>query len=124
MVLRESPVPKPEGNEVLIEVKAAGICGTDIHIKHDAYPYWPPVIMGHEFSGVIVELGKEVTGFKLGDRLDCSEENRHWQDHYPCRTAGIVGTDVRSGREQAGTQGPFNPMRNHGGSFCATEEQG
>ena len=34
MVLRESPVPKPEGNEVLIEVKAAGICGTDIHIKH------------------------------------------------------------------------------------------
>jgi len=69
MVLRESPVPKPEGNEVLIEVKAAGICGTDIHIKHDAYPYWPPVIMGHEFSGVIVELGKEVTGFKLGDRV-------------------------------------------------------
>ena len=37
--LQQKPVPAPDSGEVLIEVKAAGICGTDIHIKHDAYPY-------------------------------------------------------------------------------------
>jgi len=44
-------VPRSGNNEVLIEVKAAGICGTDLHIYHDEFPYWPPVILGHEFAG-------------------------------------------------------------------------
>ncbi len=69
MELREAPVPSPKDNEVLLEIKAAGICGTDIHIRHDKFPYWPPVIMGHEFSGVIIESGQEVTNFKVGDRV-------------------------------------------------------
>ena len=51
--LREVPVPEIGDNEVLIEVKAAGICGTDLHICHDEFPYWPPVILGHEFAGVV-----------------------------------------------------------------------
>ena len=49
--LREVPVPEIGDGEVLIEVKAAGICGTDLHIYHDEFPYWPPVILGHEFAG-------------------------------------------------------------------------
>ena len=69
MELREAPVPEPKPDEVLLEIKAAGICGTDIHIKHDLFPYWPPVIMGHEFSGEIVEVGASVENFKLGDRV-------------------------------------------------------
>jgi L-iditol 2-dehydrogenase len=69
MELREAPVPRPKNNEVLLEIKAAGICGTDIHIRHDKFPYWPPVIMGHEFSGVIIESGDDVTNFKVGDRV-------------------------------------------------------
>jgi threonine dehydrogenase-like Zn-dependent dehydrogenase len=40
--------------EVLIEAKACGICGTDIRIWHDQFPYWPPAAMGHEFAGEIV----------------------------------------------------------------------
>jgi L-iditol 2-dehydrogenase len=55
-------------DEVLIEVKAVSVCGSDLHIYHDNHPYWPPVILGHEFSGVIADLGKEVKGWKVGDQ--------------------------------------------------------
>ncbi|KJS50588.1 MAG: hypothetical protein VR66_01960 [Peptococcaceae bacterium BRH_c23] len=70
MEIRDIAVPKlPNDDWVLIKVKAAGVCGTDLHIWHDQFPYWPPVVMGHEFSGEIVEIGKNVKGFKLGDRV-------------------------------------------------------
>jgi L-iditol 2-dehydrogenase len=68
--IREIPEPKiKKDDEVLIEVKAVSICGSDLHIYHDSHPYWPPVVLGHEFSGVIVEVGKEVKGWKAGDRI-------------------------------------------------------
>ncbi len=67
--MREVPVPKIKENDVLIEVKAVSVCGSDLHIYHDTHPYWPPVILGHEFSGIIVEVGKEVKGWKIGDRV-------------------------------------------------------
>jgi L-iditol 2-dehydrogenase len=56
---------------VVIKVKAAGICGSDIHIWHSdiAIPMKLPVTIGHEFSGEIVDVGKGVTDFKLGDRV-------------------------------------------------------
>jgi len=69
MEIREVPEPKIKENEVLIEVKAVSVCGSDLHIYHDAHPYWPPMILGHEFSGVIAEVGKEVRGWKVGDRV-------------------------------------------------------
>jgi L-iditol 2-dehydrogenase len=87
--LREVPVPKYGPNEVLIEVKAAGICGTDIHVKHDAFPYWPPVILGHEFSGQIVEVGAEVTDYKVGDRVVGEPHNKACGKCYLCRTGNI-----------------------------------
>jgi L-iditol 2-dehydrogenase len=67
--MREVPEPKIKDDEVLIEVKAVSVCGSDLHIYHDNHPYWPPVILGHEFSGVIAHLGKEVKGWKVGDRV-------------------------------------------------------
>ena len=68
--LQEVEDPKPGPDEVLIEVKRAGVCGTDIHILHDEFPKArPPFILGHEFSGVIEELGKEVRGWRKGDRV-------------------------------------------------------
>lgn len=67
--LRETEIPQPAADEVLIEIKAAGICGTDVHILHDQYPYWPPVILGHEFSGQIVQVGDQVTNYNVGDRV-------------------------------------------------------
>ena len=71
MELRDAEVPKPGPGQVLIEVKAAGICGSDLHILHwdIAFAMKPPMIIGHEFSGVIVETGSGVEGWKPGDRV-------------------------------------------------------
>jgi len=65
-------VVKPVANddEVLVEVKAVGICGSDVHgMDGSTGRRIPPIIMGHEASGVIVETGKNVTGWKIGDRV-------------------------------------------------------
>jgi len=67
--MREVPEPKMKDDEVLIEVKAVSVCGSDLHIYHDNHPYWPPVTLGHEFSGVIADTGKEVKDWKVGDRI-------------------------------------------------------
>jgi L-iditol 2-dehydrogenase len=67
--LRGIEVPKVKPDEVLVEVKFTGICGTDIHIYHDSAFFTPPVVLGHEYSGVITEKGSEVAGFELGDRV-------------------------------------------------------
>ncbi|TBL70865.1 zinc-dependent alcohol dehydrogenase [Paenibacillus thalictri] len=54
---------------VKIEVKYTGICGTDLHVLHDTFKNYPPVTLGHEFSGVVVEVGSEVRRVKSGDRV-------------------------------------------------------
>jgi L-iditol 2-dehydrogenase len=67
--IREMPEPTAGPGEVKVEVKYGGICGTDIHIYHDLYKNYPPVIMGHEWSGVVVSLGDGVKTLKVGDRV-------------------------------------------------------
>ena len=68
--VKEILVPEINHDEVLIKVYYTGICGTDIHIFTDQFPiYYPPVILGHEFSGEIVKLGEKVTSWKTGDRV-------------------------------------------------------
>jgi len=67
--VRDVPVPSIGDSEVLIDVKACGICGTDLHIYHDEFPYYPPVILGHEFSGTIAAVGRNVQGWAVGDRV-------------------------------------------------------
>ena len=65
---------------MLIQVKACGVCGTDVHIFHGdkgAAEVTPPTILGHEFSGVVAETGSRVTNCKPGDRV-CIDPN------YPC----------------------------------------
>jgi len=89
MALIDAPIPSPKADEVLIEVKAAGICGTDIHIRHDSFPYWPPVIMGHEFSGVVVEAGSAVSNFALGDRVVAEPHTKACGKCEVCRTGHI-----------------------------------
>ncbi len=87
--LREVDPPSPGPGEVLIEVKACGICGTDVHVLHDKFPYWPPVILGHEFSGVVVEAGPETGLFKVGDRVVGEPHTRACGHCYLCRTGNI-----------------------------------
>jgi len=63
----EEPVTPP--GHVKLEVKGAGICGTDIHIYHDEFRTKPPVVMGHEVAGLVAELGEGVAGLKVGERV-------------------------------------------------------
>jgi alcohol dehydrogenase/L-iditol 2-dehydrogenase len=69
--LREVPVPTIGPGEVLLEVKAAGVCGSDIEFwRHSiTFPVRTPVIQGHEFGGVIVEVGEGVTDWHVGDEV-------------------------------------------------------
>jgi L-iditol 2-dehydrogenase len=69
MELMDVPVPEPEYGEVRVAVTDVGICGTDLKIYDDTFLYNPPVIVGHEFAGVIEKLGKGVQGWAEGDRV-------------------------------------------------------
>lgn len=65
----EVPDPRPGPREVVVEVAACGICGTDLHILQGEFAPVLPIVPGHEFAGEIVELGSEVTGLRAGDRV-------------------------------------------------------
>ncbi len=67
--IRDVPIPEPGPDEVLLKVLGCGVCGTDIHVRDDEFPYWPPVILGHEFSGRVEKAGKNVTLVQEGDRV-------------------------------------------------------
>lgn len=56
-------------NQVKLEIAYCGVCGTDIHVLHDTFRNYPPVILGHEFSGTVVETGRNVTSVQSGDRV-------------------------------------------------------
>jgi len=67
---RDIQKPTPTADEVLIEVKRIGVCGSDIHVYHGLHPYTSyPVVQGHEVGGVVAETGRGVTGFKPGDKV-------------------------------------------------------
>lgn len=65
----DKPEPKPGKDQVKIEVKYAGICGSDIHTYEGYYKVSVPVTLGHEFSGIVTEVGEGVREFKPGDRV-------------------------------------------------------
>lgn len=68
--VQEAPPPDVGPDEVLIRVKRAGVCGTDLHILHGSYPLARyPVTPGHEFSGVIEALGENVRDLEVGARV-------------------------------------------------------
>jgi alcohol dehydrogenase, propanol-preferring len=70
LLLEEVPRPQPGPEEVLIRVKACGICGSDIHIVYEGVTptAFQPIILGHEFSGEIAEVGEGEEGWSVGDR--------------------------------------------------------
>ena len=86
--LREVPIPQPSPKNVIVKVAAAGICGTDVHqyLNEHSWPINVPVIMGHEFSGVIYEMGDEVSNFAPGDRVVCETSAVICGDCDYCRT--------------------------------------
>ncbi|MBU5266678.1 zinc-binding dehydrogenase [Virgibacillus proomii] len=67
--IQDKKEPIPGKDQVKIKIKYAGICGSDIHTYEGHYKVQVPVTLGHEFSGEVVEVGDNVTEFKVGDRV-------------------------------------------------------
>jgi len=67
VAVMDTAEPPCGDRQVKVEVAFCGVCGTDLHVLHDTFRNYPPVILGHEFAGTIVEVGKDVTGLKPGD---------------------------------------------------------
>ena len=91
---KETEKPTPKAGEVLVRVRASGICGSDIpRVLHGGAHFFP-IILGHEFSGEIAALGEGVEGFEIGDRVsgaplkpcgkcrDCQKGNYSLCKHY------------------------------------------
>jgi threonine dehydrogenase-like Zn-dependent dehydrogenase len=100
------PDPAISASEVLVKVSCAGICGTDQHIfQGEFHPRTSlPLIMGHEFAGRIVQVGKAVSGYKVGDRVAvdpiywCGQCPACEHQHYPaCSSLKLLGVDAHGG---------------------------
>ena len=85
--VREMQFGPLEPHQVLVENRACGICGTDVHIYHGekgSAEVNPPVVLGHEFSGIIADIGSEVEGSKVGDHVTI-DPNMYCGRCMPCR---------------------------------------
>jgi L-iditol 2-dehydrogenase len=67
--IRDVAEPTCGDTQVKVEIAYCGVCGTDIHVLHDTFRNYPPVILGHEFSGTVVEIGKDVISAAIGERI-------------------------------------------------------
>ncbi len=100
----EYPNPVIEKGEVLVKVKAAGICGSDIPRVNSGTAHYFPIVLGHEFSGEVVEIGEGVTTVKPGDRVSCAPllpcmkcEDCQKGEYALCKNYSFIGS-----REQGG----------------------
>jgi L-iditol 2-dehydrogenase len=92
---KDVPDPQPGPTDVLIEVKACGICGSDVHgMDGSSGRRIPPLIMGHEASGVVVALGSEVERWHIGDRVTFDSTVYCGECHF-CRRGEINLCDNR-----------------------------
>ncbi|MCL2864131.1 MAG: zinc-dependent alcohol dehydrogenase family protein [Lachnospiraceae bacterium] len=82
--LKEIEKPAPKNDEVLVKVRASGFCGTDIHTFKGEHPTIYPIIPGHEFSGIVEEIGASVTTFKNGDAV-IADPNIFCENCYYCK---------------------------------------
>ncbi|HAH87690.1 MAG TPA: alcohol dehydrogenase [Armatimonadetes bacterium] len=90
--IEDLPEPSPQPGQVLLEIKACGVCGSDMHFYEtdsDGYILYPgltkfPCVLGHELSGRVVALGEGVKDLKIGDMV-CAEEMIWCGDCTPCR---------------------------------------
>ncbi|MBW2559044.1 MAG: zinc-binding dehydrogenase [Deltaproteobacteria bacterium] len=71
LTIERIPIPQIKPDEVLVDVKATGICGSDVHIVYEGVTLtgFLPITLGHEPSGVVAEVGENVTDWKVGDRV-------------------------------------------------------
>ncbi|WP_070000734.1 zinc-dependent alcohol dehydrogenase [Cellulosilyticum sp. I15G10I2] len=81
---KEIPVPEIKPEQVLVQIKRIGVCGSDMHVNHGQHPYVSyPLIQGHEVSAKIIALGKAVTGLQVGQKVTI-EPQVYCGECYPC----------------------------------------
>ena len=102
MVYTDIPEPEATGDLVKIKIAYSGICGTDLHAFRGTYASTkPPVVLGHEFSGIVTAVGPEVTKFKPGDRVTSETTFATCGHCTSCRTKDY---NLCSNRKGLGTQ--------------------
>ena len=80
----ETPIPEVKPGQIKMKMKRIGICGSDIHVNHGKHPYTSyPVVQGHEVSAEIVEIGADVRGFAVGDKITVQPQET-CKECYPC----------------------------------------
>jgi threonine dehydrogenase-like Zn-dependent dehydrogenase len=67
--IEERPDPPPGPGQVVVKVDTVGVCGTDVHITQGLFPATPPSVLGHEFSGTVVAVGKGVPKSRIGEKV-------------------------------------------------------
>jgi L-iditol 2-dehydrogenase len=101
--LRELPQPMPERGQVLLAVRAAALCGTDVHIAHGKMPVRPPLVLGHELAGVVAAVGPDVEGIAVGERVTTETDASFCGECAHCR----AGNQYRCPKRTAiGTTSP------------------
>jgi threonine 3-dehydrogenase len=106
--LVERPIPRPGEHEVLLHMEAASICGTDYHLY--SWDPWaadvltPPIVLGHELAGRVVEVGPGVTRVREGDLVGVESHLVDWScsqcragNHHLCRNLRVIGAHVDGG---------------------------
>ena len=105
LALEEVPIPAPRSREVLVRVEAASVCGTDLHIYN--WDGWaesrvvPPLTLGHEFAGTVVEVGSDVQSAQIGDYVSAESHitcgvcfNCRTGRAHMCEQTRILGVDL------------------------------
>lgn len=82
---RQIEKPEISADEILMQTKRIGVCGSDIHVFHGLHPYTSyPVVQGHEVAGVVAEVGSNVDGFSVGDKITFTPQVT-CGECYPCQ---------------------------------------
>lgn len=85
--IREMPEVTLGSNDVLVKVMSCGVCGTDVHIYHGGVgsaPVHPPVVLGHEFAGIVEQIGSNVNNVQVGDHVTL-DPNMYCGKCRPCK---------------------------------------
>ncbi len=106
VVMTEAPMPTIQGaDEVLIQVRMVGVCGSEVHAFHGTHPYRiAPVVLGHEVAGDVVAVGEAVSDYAVGDRVavdpqwtcgECTYCRTEYINH--CQNKKVLGTSAWPG---------------------------
>ena len=129
--VREVPVPAIGPDDVLVETAYIGICGSDPHMHHNkvSYKVNVPLILGHEFAGTIAEIGSNVKGWQIGDRV-ASETHADYcgkcvmcgtNNYHVCRERKGYGFQIGGAYARCGSSQP-HPAQ--GAGKCQPERGG